>query len=334
MKINEHPDFAVTGIGNAIVDVTSKVDDVLIENEGLPKGSMSLIEADRALALCSKLTQSQLGSGGSAANTIAGLASLGSRVGFIGKIGNDDLGHRFTRGLEELGIEFRTTPSQLGTPTARCIVLVSSDAQRTMSTYLGACTELGPEDIDEALIRASQFTYLEGYLWDPPRAKEAFLVAAEMAHGAKRKVALSLSDSFCVARHRDSFLDLVAGHVDVLFANETEITGLFQTDDLQAALAAARETCPLTVATAGAAGSFVVERGQILQVPAEPISRLVDTTGAGDLYAAGFLHGLTTGRSLGDCAVLGSLAAAEIIGHFGARPEKSLAELARARWAG
>jgi sugar/nucleoside kinase (ribokinase family) len=325
------PELAVTGIGNAIVDLLSPADDVLLTREGFAKGSMSLIDAARALELSSVLKQPKQTSGGSAANTIAGLSSLGSRVGYIGKVGKDDLGSVFASAMQQQGVVFSTQPSNSGTPTARCIVLVTPDAQRTMCTYLGACVELSPEDIDTSLIERSRITYLEGYLWDPPQAKEAFLVAAKVAHSHARLVSLSLSDSFCVSRHHDSFLDLVRNHVDVLFANESELLSLYPASDINASMAIAKEQCRITAVTCGAAGCLVAVDGQVLKVPAEPVSRVVDTTGAGDLFAAGFLHGLSTGRSPSDCATLGAIAAAEVISHVGARPECALSELAQKR---
>jgi sugar/nucleoside kinase (ribokinase family) len=326
-----YPELAVTGIGNAIVDILTEADDQLILAEGLVKGSMSLVDAARALSLTQHVTRPQQSSGGSAANTIAGLASLGSRAGYIGKVGRDELGRVFSDAMNEQGVVFPTKPSQSDTPTARCVVLVTKDAQRTMCTYLGACVELGPEDIDVDLIQSSRITYLEGYLWDPPRAKEAFLVAAKAAHAAKRQVSLSLSDSFCVGRHRESFLDLVANHVDVLFANESELVSLYRANDVKAAIAIAKDQCRITAVTCGASGCLVAADGEVFDVPAAEVSRVVDTTGAGDLFAAGFLHGLATARSVRACATLGGVAAAEVISHFGARPARSLAELVEAR---
>ena len=327
-----YPELAVTGIGNAIVDILSQIDEAFVTAEGFAKGSMSLIDAERALALSNHLSASMQTSGGSAANTIAGLASLGSTAGYIGKVGADALGRVFSDAMRGQSVVFSTLPSVSGTPTARCVVLVTPDAQRTMCTYLGACVELGPEDIDVELIQQSRVTYLEGYLWDPPKAKEAFLVAANAAHAAKRQVSLSLSDSFCVGRHRDSFLELVRGHIDVLFANETELLSLYQGSDFKSAMAVAKNQCRITAVTCGAKGCIVAVDGEIIEVPAEPVSEVVDTTGAGDLFAAGFLHGLSLGRSARDCAVLGSVAAAEVISHFGARPERSLAKLVAARF--
>ncbi len=326
-----YPELAVTGIGNAIVDILSQADDAIVAAEGFAKGSMSLIDAARALSLTQHLTAPKQTSGGSAANTIVGLASLGSRVGYIGKVSDDELGRVFSAAMRAQAVVFPSLPSQSGTPTARCVVLVTPDAQRTMCTYLGACVELGHEDIDVELIQSSRVTYLEGYLWDPPQAKEAFLVAAKAAHAAKRQVSLSLSDSFCVSRHRESFLDLVQNHIDVLFANESELLSLYQACDVSAAMATAKDQGRITAVTCGAAGCLVAADGVVFEVPAEPASRVVDTTGAGDLFAAGFLHGLSTGRSVRECAVIGGVAAAEVISHFGARPEADLAKLARAR---
>lgn len=325
------PELAVTGIGNAIVDQLSFADDDFVAAEGFTKGSMSLIDAARALLLSTRLSAPKLSSGGSAANTIAGLSSLGSLTGYIGKVGKDDLGRVFQAEMQALGVAFATQPSNTETPTARCIVLVTPDAQRTMCTYLGACVELSPSDIDIELIQRSRVTYLEGYLWDPPQAKEAFLVAAKAAHAHGRLVSLSLSDSFCVSRHRDSFLELVENHVDVLFANESELLSLYPAADVAQSMAIAKDKCRITAVTCGAKGCLVASEGQVMAVPAEAASQVIDTTGAGDLFAAGFLHGLSTGRSTEDCAVLGGLCAAEVISHFGARPECSLAELAKRR---
>jgi sugar/nucleoside kinase (ribokinase family) len=266
-------------------------------------------------------------SGGSAGNTIAGLASLGSKVGYIGKVRDDQLGTVFRHDLTAMGVLFTTPPLTSGLPTARCLVLVTPDAERTMNTFLGACVDLGPEDVDAGLIGAAQVTYLEGYLYDPPRAQEAFRHASEVAHAAGRQVSLSLSDPFCVGRHRQAFRDLVAHHVDLLFANEAEILSLFETDDLSEALRAVRSLCDIATITRGSKGSVVVTKSELIEVPATPVERVIDTTGAGDLYASGFLHGFTTGRPLADCARFGSLCAAEVIGHFGARPETSLKEL-------
>lgn len=317
----------VVGIGNAIVDVISKADDAFIEENALNKGGMTLIDADQAEALYQKMGSGIEISGGSGANTMAGLASLGSKGAFIGKVGKDQLGSVFTHDIRAIGVDFDSTPVTDGTPTARCLILVTPDAQRTMNTFLGACTELGPEDVDSKLIENAQITYMEGYLWDKPKAKEAFIKAADIAHGAGRKVSLTLSDSFCVDRHRDSFRDLVNGHIDVLFANEDEITSLYQVPTVEEALGAVRQDCQLAVVTRSEKGSVIVAGTETYQVDAAPVDQVVDTTGAGDLFAAGFLHGLTEGLALPECARLGSLAAAEVIGHYGARPEIDLRQL-------
>lgn len=317
----------VVGIGNAIVDVISKADDAFIEKNALNKGAMTLIDADQAEALYQKMGSGIEISGGSGANTMAGLASLGSKGAFIGKVGKDQLGSVFTHDIRAIGVEFNSNPVTDGTPTARCLILVTPDAQRTMNTFLGACTELGPEDVDPKLIENAQVTYMEGYLWDKPKAKEAFIKAADIAHGAGRKVSLTLSDSFCVDRHRESFRDLVNGHIDVLFANEDEITSLYEVPTVEEALGAVRQDCQLAVVTRSEKGSVVVAGTETYQVEAAPVDRVVDTTGAGDLFAAGFLHGLTEGLALPECARLGSLAAAEVIGHYGARPEIELRQL-------
>jgi sugar/nucleoside kinase (ribokinase family) len=320
--------FDVVGIGNAIVDVLSQTDEAFLAQEKLHKGTMALVDAGQAEALYGRMGPGLEMSGGSVANTIAGLASLGGKGAFIGKVQNDLLGKVFAHDLRALGVHYATPSLTAGPATARCLILVTPDAQRTMNTFLGACVELGPEDIDPALIGAAQITYFEGYLFDPPRAKAAFRRAAEIAHQAGRKMSLSLSDPFCVDRHRADFRDIVANHVDVLFANEVEICSLYETDDFLEAAAAARGQCEIAVLTQSANGSLIISEDQSVSVPAAPVAKVVDTTGAGDLYAAGFLYGLTHGRDLASCGRLGSLCAAEVISHFGARPEVSLKALA------
>jgi sugar/nucleoside kinase (ribokinase family) len=320
--------FDVVGIGNAIVDVLAKADDAFLKRQGLAKGTMALIDAARAEALYAEMGEGIEASGGSAANTIAGLASLGGRGAYVGKLRDDELGAIFAHDLKSIGVEFKTPPLTSGPPTARCLILVTPDAQRTMNTFLGACVELGPEDIDAELISAAQVTYLEGYLFDPPRAMEAFRKAAELAHKSSRKVALSLSDPFCVGRHRADFLDLVDQHVDVLFANEREICSLYQTEHFELAAEAVRGHCEIAVLTRSERGSSIVTAKAMLHVAPQHVARVVDSTGAGDLYAAGFLYGLTHGSDLETCGKLGSLCAGEVIGHFGARPETSLKTLA------
>lgn len=323
--------FHVAGIGNAIVDVLVHADDSLLNQLGLTKGVMTLIDQATADGIYDQLPPGVECSGGSAANTIVGLASLGAKAAYVGKVKNDQLGQVFRHDIRAAGITFDTAAAEDGNSTARCFVLVTPDAQRTMLTYLGACVELTPDDVDEELIAASAVTYLEGYLYDPPAAKRAFLAASSAAHNAGRLVSLSLSDPFCVDRHRTDFADLVANHVDILFANEAELCSLYQTDDFDAAIRASRGHCKVAAVTRGAKGSVVVSGDDTIVVGADPVDHVVDTTGAGDLYAAGFLYGFTQGRDLATCALLGGIAAGEVISHFGARPERSLAELAAAK---
>ena len=320
-------DFDVIGIGNAIVDVLSHADDAFLAANGIEKGGMTLIDTARAEDLYSRMGPGTEISGGSAANTMAGIASLGGRAAYVGKVRNDQLGEVFAHDIRASGVRYTTPFATTGAPTARCLILVTPDAQRSMNTFLGASVDLGPEDVIDSEIAASQVTYLEGYLWDPPRAKEAFLKAASIAHKAGRQVSLSLSDAFCVNRYRKEFLDLVTGHVDILFANETEILALFETSSFDEAAKAVRATGTLAVLTRGAAGASVVTRDGIVSVPAAPVAKVVDTTGAGDLFAAGFLYGHTNGRSLEESARIGAIAAAEIISHVGARPEVVLGTL-------
>jgi sugar/nucleoside kinase (ribokinase family) len=266
-------------------------------------------------------------SGGSAANTIAGIASLGGRAGYIGKVSNDQIGGIFRHDIRTVGVRFDTAPSVSGVPTARCLIFVTPDAQRTMQTYLGISVELGPDDIDEGAVRDAAITYLEGYLFDPPAAKQAFVKAAEIAHAAGRKVALTLSDPFCVDRHRAEFMNLIEGHVDIVFANEAETKALFEVASFDAALQGMRGRCEIAALTRSEKGSVIVAGDAVHVVDAAPVDRVVDTTGAGDLFAAGFLFGLTAGRGLADCGRIGGLAAAEVISHYGARPEVSLRKL-------
>jgi len=324
--------FDVLGIGNAIVDILAHAEDDFLGSEGLEKGAMALVDSARAGELYSKVGPAVECSGGSAANTIAGLASLGGRAAFIGKVCDDQLGQVFRHDIHAMGVTFDTPAAPAGgTPTATSLVLVSPDAERTMQTYLGVCVELGPDDIDEDQVAASAITYLEGYLWDPPAAKEAFLKAADVAHKAGRKVSLSLSDPFCVDRHRADFLDLVSGHVDILFANEEEIVSLYEADEFDTALQAVKGHCEVVALTRGAKGSVVLSGDEVHVVDADPVERLVDTTGAGDAYAAGFLYGLTQGDGLARSAHIGNVAAAEVIQHMGARPDRPLKELVAAK---
>ena len=319
--------YDVLGIGNAIVDILAPTSDSFLEKEGLEKGTMELVNVDRVNELYSKIGPATECSGGSAANTIAALTSLGGRGAFIGKLHDDKRGQAFCRDIKALGVSFMTPLATDGLPTATSLVLISPDAERTMQTYLGASTELNPNDIDEGEISAAAVTYLEGYLWDPPAAQEAFIKAADIAHAKRRIVSLSLSDPFCVERHRADFLDLVSNHVDILFANEEEIISLYKADDFGTALAAVQQHCKIAALTRGANGSVVSAAGELFMVDSEPIERLVDTTGAGDAYAAGFLFGLSQGKDLAICARIGNIIAAEVVQHIGARSDRSLKNL-------
>jgi sugar/nucleoside kinase (ribokinase family) len=325
------PSLDVVGIGNAIVDVLTSADDAFLARHRLQKGAMMLIDAERAAELYADMGSGVEASGGSAGNTIAGIASLGGRAAFVGKVKNDQLGEIFAHDMQALGVRFETSMAESGPPTARSLILVTPDAQRTMNTYLGACVTLGPEDIDEALIASAQVTYLEGYLWDPPPAKLAFKKAMAAAHRAGRKVALTLSDAFCVDRYRAEFRELVAGEIDVLFANESEIRSLYEVDSFDAALQRVRAHHKIAALTRSEKGAVVVADGEVHVIDADKKAKLVDTTGAGDQFAAGFLYGFTHGRDLATCARIGAMAAAEVISHYGARPETPLARLLASR---
>lgn len=317
----------VTGIGNAIVDVLCHADERLLARCGLTKGTMALIDERRARELYAAMGQAVEMSGGSAANTMAGIASLGGRAAYVGKVRDDQLGEVFRHDLRAIGVSYDTRPALQGPSSARCLILVTPDGQRTMNTFLGACLALGPDDIDEALIARSQVTYMEGYLWDPPGAKQAFLKACGIAERAGRKTALSLSDPFCVERHKRELLELVDQHVDILFANEREICALYDAPEIEDAMAAVRGRCEVIALTLSEKGSMVLVGHETFAVAAEPVAKVVDTTGAGDLYAAGFLYGYTHGRSPAQCGRLGALCAAEVISHFGARPDRPLRSL-------
>jgi sugar/nucleoside kinase (ribokinase family) len=321
--------YDVLGLGNAIVDVLARTDEAFLVTNDLHKGSMRLIEEPEAERLYAAMGPATIISGGSVANSIVGVASFGGRAAYIGKVKADEVGRHFTHDIRATGVHFDTVPAHDGPATARSFILVTPDGERTMNTYLGACQNLAIADVDPVTVAASAFVYLEGYLWDREHAKEAFRRAAALAHAAGRKVALTLSDSFCVDRYRDEFLGLMrGGALDILFANEHELKSLYQTADFDTALAALREENLLGVVTRSAEGCLVVTRSQTHAVPAFPIERLVDTTGAGDLFAAGFLFGLARNLDHGTCGRLGGLAAAEIIQHVGARPETSLRALA------
>ena len=321
--------FDITGIGNAIVDYLLPAHDDFLSRHNMPKGAMSLIDADTATRLTAAMAGGVTASGGSVANSCAVAAALGARVAFLGKVGTDEMGEVFRREIAAQGVHYPTAPLTAPIPTARCLILVTPDGQRTMNTYLGAGGEFSLHDLDETVIAASTVTYLEGYLFDPPAAQAAFAEAAKIARAAGRQTALSLSDAFCVDRHRDGFRRLIAEGVDILFANEAEICALYELGSFDDAVEAARRDVAVAALTRSEAGSVIARAQQTVAVAAEP-TEVVDTTGAGDAYAAGFLHGLTAGRSLAACGRLGSIAAAEVISHFGARPAADLKALVRA----
>jgi sugar/nucleoside kinase (ribokinase family) len=322
--------FDVTAVGNAIVDVLASADDRFLSDHALEKGVMSLIDGASAERLYALMGPGVEASGGSAANTVSGIAGLGGRAAFIGKVADDQLGQVFRHDIRAVGVAFDTPPLKGGISTARCLIFVTPDAQRTMQTFLGASSELGPEDVDEARIASSKVVYLEGYLWDQPRAKEAMRRAAVAAANAGRKVSFTLSDPFCVDRHREEFLDLVENHVDILFANESEIMSLYKVNEFDAAVVRVRGHCEVAALTRSELGSVIISGREAEVIGAEPVPLVVDTTGAGDAYAAGFLYAYAQGRDLRACGRLGSLLAAEVISHYGARAETDLRKLAAA----
>jgi len=320
-------------IGNAIVDVIAAADDEFLVREGLAKGSMRLIDAEEADRLYSHMGPAREISGGSAGNSAAGIAMLGGRAGFVGQVADDQLGDVYAHDIGSIGVEF-TTPRRprAEAPTARCLVLVTPDAQRTMNTFLGAAQNLTAQSLDPDQVASAAITYLEGYLWDPPTPRRAMVKAIEIARQAGRKVALTLSDTFCVDRHRDGFLELLdSGRIDILFANEAEIGSLTNEPDFDRAVAQAAAKVPLLVVTRSEKGAIAVEKGRRTDVPAEPVGHVVDTTGAGDLFAAGFLTGHARGRTIEDSLRMGAIAAAEVISHYGARPEADLEALVAQR---
>jgi sugar/nucleoside kinase (ribokinase family) len=322
------PDLDVVGIGNAIVDVLAQADEEFLIKQSIEKGAMTLIDAKRAESLYAAMGPAVEVSGGSAANTIAGVASLGGKAGFIGRVKNDDLGRVFAHDIRALGVHYETAAAERGAPTARCLILVTPDAQRSMSTFLGASQDLGPEDIDPGLVSRGAVVYLEGYLWDPPRAKEAFRKAIEIARRNGRKVAFSLSDPFCVDRYRHEFRALIEERaIDILFANEREIEALYEVKSFDDALQMARGKLSIAALTRSEKGSVVLANGEVHVIDVEPVPRVVDTTGAGDLYAAGFLYALARGKDFKTCGRLGAICAAEVISHIGPRPETSLKKL-------
>lgn len=321
-------EFDVVGIGNALVDVLTHEDDAFIDANGLVKGAMTLIDARRAEALYAAMGRGIEVSGGSAANTIAGIASFGGRAAYIGRVFDDQMGAVFAHDLRSTGAAFRCPPATEGPPTGRCLIVVTSDAERTMNTYLGSSEYFGPEDVDGDLIASAQVTYLEGYLFDRPEAQEAYWKASRIAHDAGRRVSLTLSDTFCVERHKEAWRSLVDDQVDILFANEGEAMALYDVDSVEAVLEHVKADVEIAAITCGPKGSLVVHQGAVIEVAAHPVEKVVDTTAAGDLYAAGFLYGFTNSRSLESCGRLGSVAASAVLGHTGARPGLSLAQLA------
>jgi sugar/nucleoside kinase (ribokinase family) len=321
--------YDVLGLGNAIVDVLARAEDDFLSRQQMQKGGMALIDEPRAQSIYQAMGPATEISGGSAANTIVGVAGFGARAAFIGKVKDDILGRVFTHDIRAAGVGFDTPAATDGPATACCYVLVTPDGERTMNTYLGAAQNLTPADVDADVVASAAITYLEGYLWDPPQAKEAFRKAATIAHGAGRQVALTLSDAFCVGRYRAEFLDLIrSGTVDLVFANESELLSLYERDSFESAAASLRQDARLAVVTRSEKGCAVLSKAGIDSVPAHPIDKLVDATGAGDLFAAGFMVGLAHGRDHVTAARLGALAAAEVIQHLGARPEVSLQTLA------
>ena len=321
--------YDVLGIGNAIVDVIARAEDDFLVAQGMNKGTMALIDEARAQAIYAAMGPAMESSGGSAANTIVGVASFGARAAFVGKVKDDELGRSFVHDIRAAGVAFDTKPATTGPSTARSYIMVTPDGERTMNTFLGAAQDLRPADIDEGQVASAAVTYLEGYLWDPPQAKEAFVKAAGIAHKAGRRVALTLSDAFCVDRYRAEFLDLIRkGIVDIVFANERELHSLYETADFDTAVKALRGEAKLAVVTRSEKGCVVVSREANEAVRAAPIDKFVDATGAGDLFAAGFMVGLARGKDYRTAAQLGALAAAEVIQHLGARPETSLKDLA------
>ena len=324
-------EFDVLGIGNAIVDILASTEDDFLVREGLSKGTMHLIDAARADTLYSHMGPAIEASGGSAGNTTAGVASLGGRAAFIGKVADDAFGTIYRHDMNAIGVHFGTAPLIDGAPTARSMILITPDGERTMNTFLGACQALGTDDIDADVVGRAAITYLEGYLWDPPEAKKAFVRAAEIAHSAGRKVSLTLSDAFCVDRFRAEFLDLIRSRtVDILLANDSEVRSLYETADVGTAVNALKADCALAAVTIGAEGALVVTPKATLAVPATPVDSVVDLTGAGDLFASGFLLGVARDMALADAGRLGTLAASEVIGHIGPRPAAALKDVARA----
>lgn len=327
-RFNDRP-LDVVGIGNAIVDVLVQTEDDFLRLQGLSKGNMTLVNESEAKTLYNASGPGLETSGGSAANTLAGLAQLGGKAGFIGRVRDDQLGAIFSHDIRSVGARFDTPAATNGPSTARCLILVTPDAQRTMCTYLGASVQLEPDDLDLSMVRDTKILYLEGYLWDSPAAKRAFIAAAEACKKAGGQVALSLSDGFCVARHRESFIDLVDSHVDVLFANESEIIALYETSNFDAAVERVKGACKVAALTCSEKGSLVLGDNQSWDIKSYNLGPVVDTTGAGDLYAGGFLFGYTNGKTLQRCGELGSLCAGQVVTQLGPRSQVSLKDLVK-----
>ena len=319
--------YDVVGLGNALVDVIAQTNDAFLEQQQLVKGSMALVDTDRAVALYGALQGGVEMSGGSAANTMCGIASFGGRAAYIGKVADDALGDTFSSDMQAVGVDFKRPQGGNSVPTGRCIIAVTPDAQRTMNTFLGISSLLTPVDLDQRAIAAGAVLYLEGYLYDQPEAKIAFRAAAEIAHQHDRQVSLTLSDSFCVDRHRADFRALISDEIDILFGNEAELLALYETDTFEFAVTQLRQDCSIAAITRSELGSVVVTKDGVVEVAAQPVDQVIDTTGAGDLYAAGFLYGYTRGMNLHTCATLGHIAAAEVISHVGPRPQIALSSL-------
>ena len=319
--------YDVVGLGNALVDVIAQTDDAFLEQQQLAKGSMALVDTDRAVSLYEALQGGVEMSGGSAANTMCGIASFGGRAAYIGKVAQDALGDTFSKDMQVVGVDFKRPASGNSVPTGRCIIAVTPDAQRTMNTFLGISSLLTPADLDAAAIAAGAVLYLEGYLYDQPEAKVAFRAAAEIAHKHNRQVSLTLSDSFCVDRHRSDFRALISDEIDILFGNEAELLALYETDTFEFAITQLLQDCIVAAITRSELGSVVVTKDGVIEVAAQPVAQVIDTTGAGDLYAAGFLYGYTRGMDLHTCATLGHIASAEVISHVGPRPQIALSSL-------
>ncbi len=329
--------YGLITIGNAMVDVLSRTDEDYIKKQdeefGMKKGSMNLVDAKRALALYDDMSDSTEMSGGSAGNTMACFASFGGTGAYIGKVADDELGKTFISSLKDINVDYDTKPLTEGPSTGRCMIMVTPDGERTMNTYLGAAVELTPNDIDEDFIAQAKVTYLEGYLYDPPQAMEAFIKAARAAHAAGRRVSLTLSDKFCVDRHRQAFRDLVSYHIDILFANEDELKALYEVNTLDEALERVKNDCAISATTRSEMGSVIINSGKPFDIDAEPVEKVVDTTGAGDAYAAGFLYAFTQGLDMEECGRYGSIAASEIIGQMGPRPAVQLSDLVKKKQA-